>query len=192
MANAVHMQRLAARTIRPLTLWMAALGAEAVAATTNYVLIDLSDVTNFPHLFVNRVILHNLRLHGEKAADGAYDIWVGVVTRVDATNGDVSWIHVFHLEASGNPTDSTDRFAQEQAFGPTDLGIVGGAAVSFVTNQSEVTNTAWQTDVGLASPVGAAGGATGKPGVGDVVVRVEEVSGAGTIDFVLSADYDTE
>ena len=36
---------------------------------------------------------------------------------------------------------------------------------------------------------GAAAGATGKPGAGDVVVYVEEVSGTGTIDFSITATY---
>jgi len=42
----------------------------------------------------------------------------------------------------------------------------------------------------LASPAGAAAGATGKPGDGDIVVWVEEVSGTGTIDFCLTAIYE--
>ena len=175
--------------------FLAVLQAEAVAATTAYVLIDLSDTTNFKHKFTNALILKSLALHAEKAGDGAYDVWVGIITEVDATNGTAEWIHCFHVEATGNPTDSTDRFAQKINFKDLDLKVNASVAASeyleFVTsNISLAGNTAFQTDVGLGSPAGAAGGATGKPGAGDLVVYVEEASGSGTIDFIISAEYD--
>jgi len=175
--------------------FLAVLQAEAVAATTAYVLVDLSDTTNFKHKFDNALILKSLALHTEKASDGVYDVWVGVITEVDGTNGTAEWIHCFHLEASGNPTDSTDRFAQKIEFKDLDLKVnaatAGSEYLEFVTSNINLAgNTAFQNDVGLASPAGAAGGDTGKPGAGDLVVYVEEVSGSGTIDFLISAEYD--
>ena len=173
--------------------YFVSLGAEAVSASTAYVLVDLSDNTNFPHTETNAVHLLSLVLHTEKASDGVYDIWVGVVTENDVTNGSVDWVHVFHLEASGNPTDSTDRFAQQLDFtlgGRNPQGvnclITGGATSHFATAQTQADNVSWQNDTNRTSPVGA----TTKPGVGDLVVWVEEVSGSGTLDFVLSAIYD--
>ena len=75
--------------------YLAVLGAEAVAASTAYVLVDLSDTTNFPHANTRAIVLHDLYLTGEKASTGIYDIWVGVVTEVDATNGSVDWLQVW-------------------------------------------------------------------------------------------------
>jgi len=173
--------------------YFASLGAEAVAASTPYVLVDLSDTTNFPHEMTNALHLLGLILHAEKASDGVFDIWVGVVKENDATDGSVEWVHVYHLEASGNATDSTDRFAQSIDFtlGGHDqdginLLIVGGATPHLATNQAQASNVNWQNDTDRASPVGS----TTKPGVGDLVVWIEEVSGTGTIDFVLSAIYE--
>jgi len=174
-------------------------GAEAVAASTPYVVVDLSDTTNFPHSDSNWLNLLGLSLNAEKASDGVYDVWVGVIYEVDASNGSAEWLHVFHLEASGNPTDSTDRFAQVIDFtlgGGNPDGINcqvnsgGTGLIYFAGNQSQAGNSNWQTDTGLASPVGAAAGATGKPGAGDLVCWVEEVSGTGTIDFSLTAIYE--
>ena len=51
-------------------------GAEAVAASTAYVLVDLSDSTNFPHNETNWLNLLGLKLNSEKASDGVYDEWV--------------------------------------------------------------------------------------------------------------------
>ena len=173
--------------------YFVSLGAEAVAASTPYVLVDLSDTTNFPHENTNALHLCGLILHTEKASDGVFDIWVGVVTENDATDGSAEWIHVYHLEASGNATDSTDRFAQAIDFtlggsnpDGVNLLIRGGATPHLATNQSQSNNSNWQNDTNRASPVGA----TTKPGAGDLVVWVEEVSDAGTLDFVISAIYE--
>ncbi len=176
--------------------YLAVLQYEAVAASTPYVLVDLSDNTNFRHRLTNAVILKSLALHTEKAGDGLYDIWVGVITEVDATNGTADWIHVFHLESVNNTTDSTDRFAQKVDFHDLDLYVNADTAgseyiLNVTTGIQQAGNTNWQTDTGLGSPAGAAAGATGKPGAGDLVVWVEEDSGSGTIDFMISAEYDT-
>jgi len=116
-----------------------------------------------------------------------YDVWVGVVEEADATDGSVMWLHVFHLEAVGNATDSTDRFAQQLEFN-LDLQVSGGVPVNLLGNQKQDSNVNWQTDVNMTSPKGAA---SSPAGAGDLVVWVEKVSGTGTIDFVISVDYNT-
>ncbi len=176
----------------------AVLGAEGIDASTAYVLVDLSDATNYPHTKTGEVHLLGLTVDSETHSDGIFDIWIGVITEVDATNGTADWIHVFHLENVVDATDDVGRFAQQLDFTlggskPNGLNcvIVSGAMTRIVTNQQQAGHVNWQTDTGLASPVGAAAGATGKPGVGDLVVWVEEVTNGGTIDFSLKASYET-
>lgn len=132
-------------------------------------------------------------MNAEKAADGIYDLFVGVVVENDGTDGSVQWVHVFHLQAVGNPTDSTDRFAQNVDFtlgGRNREGIncavVAGALTRFAGNQVQDNNANWQNDTDRVSPVGS----TTKPGVGDLVAWVEEVGGTGTMDFSLTAIYE--
>jgi len=174
------------------------LGAEAVAASTAYVLVDLSDATNYPHTNTTYLNLLGLKLNAEKLADGDFDIWVGVITEVDATNGSANWLHAFHLHHNANSTDSTDRFAQDVDFtlgGAVADGlrceISSGAQVGFIGNQSQAGHVNWQTDVGLTSPMGATSGDVGKPAAGDLVVWVEEVADVGTLDFSITAIYET-
>jgi len=169
------------------------LGAEAVAASTPYVLVDLSDTTNFPHTVTTELHLLGLILSAEKASDGVYDVWVGVVTENDATNGSVTWVHCFHLESVINATDSTDRFHTSVDFtlggrNPegVNLVVVSGALTNFASNLTQADNVNWQNDTNRASPVGS----TTKPGTGDIVVWVEEVSGSGTLDFCLTGIYE--
>lgn len=170
------------------------LGVEAVAADTPYVLVDLSDTTNFPHTKTTEIHLLGLVLSAEKAGDGVYDIWVGAVTENDGTDGSATWCHVFHLESVLNPTDSTDRFNGQVDFtlgggNPQgiNLNVTGGALTAFAGNQTQADDGNWQNDTNRTSPVGA----TTLPGVGDLVCWVEEVSGTGTIDFSLTAIYET-
>jgi len=176
--------------------FLAVLQIEAVAESTAYVLVDLSDTTNYSHNQSNAIVLKNIALSTEKAGDGVYDVWVGVITEVDASNGTAKWIHCFHLEHVANSTDSTDRFAQQLFFDDLDLKVnavtAGSEFLENVTsNISLAGSTVFQTDVGLGSPAGAAGSTTGKPGAGDLVMYVEEVSGTGTLDFCVSVSYDT-
>lgn len=183
-------------------VYHAIVGAEAVAASTAYVLVDLSDTTNYPHRAqdgTGEAHLLGMNLAAETHGDGEYDIWVGVISEVDATNGTAKWVHVFHIENRDNATDSTGHFAESIDFtlgGYVPEGMncaitAAGALEKLVTNQQQAGHVNWQTDTGLASPVGAAAGATGKPGAGDIVVWVEEVGGTGTLDWCLDAAYST-
>ena len=172
--------------------YVVTLSAEAVAADTPYVLVDLSDTTNFPHGDTTELHLLGLVLQAEKASDGVYDVWVGVVTENDATDGSATWVHRFDLQHVGNATDSTDRFfAQiDYTLGEANpegvnLNVTSGALTKFASNISQANNANWQNDENRASPVGS----TTKVGVGDLVVWAEEVSGTGTLDFSLSAIY---
>lgn len=175
------------------TTYTAILGAEAVAASTPYVLIDLSDTTNFPHSNTNWLNVLGLVLNAEKGSDGVYDVWIGIVTENDATDGTAEWFQVLHLESVLNPTDSTDRFhaSVDLTLGGANpdgvnCKVTSGATPYLVTNQSQAANANWQNDTDRASPAGS----TTKVGVGDVVVWIEEVSGTGTLDFCLTAIYE--
>lgn len=175
------------------------LGAEGVSDDTGYVLVDLSDTTNYPHTKTNSLNLLGLHLSSEVHTDATVDYWIGVVYEVDATNGSVKMLDVLHQEHVDNATDSTGRMVLSRDYtlgGAVPHGIncqvnsAGTGLSAFVGNQSLADSTVWQTDVGLASPVGAGGGATGKPGAGDLVLYVEEVGGSGTIDFSITVTYE--
>jgi len=172
----------------------AVLGAEAVSASTAYVLVDLDGGGTFPHRSVDSNWLNvlGLTLTSEKASDGIFDIWVGVVTATTATVGTAEWFQVFHLEAVGNSTDSTDRFAWQIDYtngGGTPDGInckvTSGALEYTACTQSQADNANWQNDTNRTSPAGNV-----MPAVGDLVVWVEEVTNGGTLDFSLLCQYE--
>jgi hypothetical protein len=175
----------------------ASLGAEAVAASTAYVLIDVSDTSTYPNPLVSgdktqHINLLSLSIDAETHSTGVYDVWVGVVYELDATNGSAQWFHVWHLETDTNATDSAGRFADQVVYtagNPQGLNCrvnTAGDGLEYqASNQEQAGNTNWQTDTTLT----AASGTAVAPGAGDVVVWVEEVSGTGTLDFNLTALY---
>ena len=132
-----------------------------------------------------------------------YEIKIGVVDEVDASNGSVKWLRRIHLEASGNPTDSTDRFVTYLDFTANgaspdglNLDVNDTTAASeklyyVITNLEDDGQTTWQTDTGLASPAGGSGGTTGRPGAGDLVMLIDEVSGSGTLSGTFAVRYYT-
>ena len=178
-------------------IYVAHLGLEAIAATTRYVLVDLSDTTNYPHNLTTELHILGLEIDAEMHTTGSFDLWFGAIIEVDASNGTANWIHVLHAEEDTNPTDSAGVLQRsiDCTIGGRNpegwnLQVVSGTLTRIVTNVQEAGDTGWQTDVGLASPVGAAGAATGKPGAGDFVLKLEEVADTGTLDVSITVLYE--
>lgn len=165
------------------------LGAEAVAASTAYMLVDLSDATNYHHVKTNGIHLCELQV-GAEIHSGTFDLWFGVITEVDASNGTAQWFHVVHAEKKSTLNVMASFMVGGLNQQGLDLTIVAGAAVNHLSNVSLAGDTLFQNDTGLASVLGAAAGATGIPGAGDIVMYVEEVS-TGTMDFSICTGYYT-
>lgn len=90
---------------------------EAIADDTWYILVDKSNTSLYSHPSgTSSFNLLSVDLSTEKATDGDYDIWFGVVYENDATDGSMALIHCWHVEAVGNPTDSDDRFVDHLDF----------------------------------------------------------------------------
>lgn len=163
-----------------------------LAATEPFVLVDLSDTTAFPHTETGRIRLYSLTLSIEKETDGQYLLKFGVITEVDATNGSAYWFFILDDEYVANPTDSTDRLTKKLTWpGGIDLEIdtVNEIFYHIISNTEMADDVAWQTDVALDSPKGDTQSA---PGVGDLVLYLEEMAGAGTISFSVLVEYITE
>ena len=181
-------------SIGAATQWLnqAYLHVDSISASANYVLVDLSDTTNFPHSETANLFLKKLILDTETIDDGEYNLYVGVITENDSEDGSVSWLHTFHLTTSEEGADGTRRIAETVDFCPggdprgISLIVSGDALSSIVTNKTQADSPFWKNDTSRTSPAGSS-----IPGVGDLVVFLEEIS-AGAIEFGLSALYSTE
>jgi hypothetical protein len=171
-----------------------------VAADTWYLLVDLDNITDFPHLNDTAIVLHGIEIQAEKAGDGSFDVYAGVVTENDATNGSAGFVWRWSLEANGNPTDSTDRYADEKdwtTYDPhwgglrLDVDTTNGRLAYLRSNtvSALVDQTALQNDA--ANLTDAAENTDASAGVGDLVIFVDETADTGTISLNIAAIYDT-
>ena len=151
-----------------------------LTATTYYVLVDLSDTTNFPHDSTGRIDFSLIKAEIEKSnANEDITIKIGLLTRVDGTDGDVSWLW-------GLSSDRSDaKFIEETInYAPSQLKFAVGR---FITNDLSANVAAINTGAALESPRGAA---TVTPAVGDVILGV--IIGTATADIDLEILYHSE
>ncbi len=156
---------------------------QGLAVDARYVLVDLSNITDFPHDGIDHILVRRLMVSVEQHSSGLFDINFGVVKEVDATNGSVAWFKKINFEVGGQ-----DDFDFHYPNGLS-LQLVSEEPKLWLSNHFENENTGWQTDVDLASPLSAV--ASVPPGAGDLVMLVDEISGTGTVDFNVAVEYDT-
>lgn len=143
-----------------------------IAATSWAVLIDLSDTVNWPHEPGVGIDISYMSLQVDKAINTLGRFQIGVVTRVDATNGDVSVFRgiIFDKDDGAGRIDRTENFSPSQIR----CEVSGGTTPNFLTSNRVLNDTGIQSDVALDSPLGTA---TVIPAVGDVVIRLLHTSG---------------
>jgi len=161
----------------------------ALSADEAFVLVDLSDTTNFPHTETGKVRLYRIELDMEMDTAGDFDIYIGVIVEVDATNGTAEWIDVFRFRVDEAPADNTSHYHLVREYYGLDLEVDGSndTLYNVVTNSEQAGSTNWQTDVSLDSPVGDTSSA---PGDGDLVMFVDQT--AGNLYIAVKVFYRTE
>ena len=156
----------------------------AIDVDVPYLLVDLSDSTNWPHSATNEVILRSVVIQGTVSGAHQWRLSLGVIVENDATNGTAVWVVNEHLvSVSGVFLPPQRSFAE---FG-LNLRASGGALTYGVANgHSELTS--WQSDTAISATVGT----TGTVAVGDLVILADEITSGSTLDFSVCVDYDTE
>ena len=150
----------------------------AVDADTPYVLVDLSDTTNFPHANTNHIVLRGLNV---VTGNANFDVYVGVVVENDATDGTAHWIYY-----SNGITSESYRVPEHGLVLAVDTT---NTRLRFArTNSTQADSVNWQNDTNRVSPVGSAT----KPGVGDLVLWLDETAGAETVTGRVDVYYDAE
>lgn len=157
-----------------------------VAASSSAIIVDLSDTSGFPHKLTGQVNVAGIRVDIGKVAASSGTIKVGVVTRVDATNGDVKWFfnHTFGDDATGSPT----HYSEASNFSEVSVRakVKDGTTPYLASKLTTANSTTFQTDVNLPTTIG-----NGPPGVGDIVVQYT-TAGTSATDISLELVYFTE
>lgn len=164
-----------------------------------YVLVDLSNTSEYPHKTASSLVLHGIELQTEKKTDSQFDIYIGCVVENDATDGSAEVIWKWSLEAVGNPTDSTDRCHDELDWTsyyplwrglPLSLNTTADTLDKLTCNSTALDDkTDLQNDAGNLTD--GYGNTDVSAGEGDIVVFVDETGGSGTISMSVAAIYST-
>lgn len=152
------------------------LSVSNASGTVGYMLIDLSDTTNWKHTNTDHIILQGVTVDTNTDAAFVGDLWFGFLSNVDDTNGDFHRIGTLHGERSATVGNGDFDFSSygfgletDEWFGPTNAN-----------------DTTWQTDVNLRGPDG---GTSYPSGNGDFVMKL--ISSAGAADISVTVTYTT-
>lgn len=152
---------------------------ENIAASQDFILIDKSDTTNFPHASATGIV-HITILDVEVDPDSSFvgDIELGFLENVDGDNGDYHVIKEWHMEKRA---DLIEDF----------VNLIGDpfkcSSTYHLTNAISLNDEAFQDDVALSSPYDDAAAYTTVSGDGDIALRI--TMSAGSADLSIEIKY---
>ena len=149
----------------------------SVAAQTAFMLIDISDTTNWKHTNTDHVIIDHILIEVDPDATYLGEIKVGFLSGVTATNGDFNQIIDFDM-------------AKKSDLAIEDLTFGGGFHCDAATHFGPILadSALFQTDVDSGGPDDPST-LTYPSGAGDLVLLVER--SAGTVDVSITLVYET-
>ena len=149
----------------------------AVAVQTAFMLIDISDTTNWKHTETDHIIIDHILIEVDPDLSYLGEIKVGFLSGVTATNGDFNQIIDFDM-------------AKKSDLAIEDLTWGGGFHCQASTHFGPilVDSTLFQTDVNLGGPDDPAT-LTYPSGNGDLVLLVERSTGE--VDVSITTLYET-
>lgn len=157
-------------------------------ASTWYILVDLSDEENFPHVGTTVINLKQLNYTGVLSEATHWDMHFGVVGELGDSTTYVEWFHVAHRVRN---TQFDEKWTLPEH--GLNLALDSSDELRFVAT-TEFTNTAAvTTTTALESPVTESGVVTTTAGDGDLILYVEEIESGGYFEHLsLGVAYDTE
>lgn len=151
---------------------------EDVSVQTAFMLIDISDTTNWTHTDTGHIILDYICILADPDTSFLGEVKVGFLKDVDTTNGD--FLQILDIDLA----KKSDLLIQEFEFGSH-----GFHCQSTTHFGKEIANsTLFQTDVSLGGPDDPTT-LTYPSGAGDLVLIVERA--AGTVRASITIGYET-
>ena len=159
--------------------------AAAIAATTYVMLIDLSDAGgDYKHAGTSSIKLASISASLVKSTIGAqWKSVIGVILAVNATDATILWLDgaaLFSLD-----TSALERHKATALPWPADLLVTAGDLADVAGGFAE----SGITEVNTTGTLNNVEGNAKTPAVGDLVLRIEQISGGGTAEVHYSARY---
>ena len=147
-----------------------------VSTQTAFMLIDISDTTNWKHTETDHIVIRHLLLEVDPDSSFLGEVRIGFLDNVDATNGELHQIIDIHM-------------ARKSDLIIENLTFVGGFHCQNSTHFGpHTTSTLFQTDVSLGGPDDP-GTLTYPSGNGDLVLLIER--SAGEVGVSVTIIYET-
>ena len=156
----------------------------SIASDTPYLLVDLSDTTNWPHTKSSRIILKDVQWYGSISGANLWHSLLGVVTENDGTDGSVVFVHN-QILTSLSGMFLSDHVWPEHGI---DLHVKDGKVENVASNLVHDDNVLWATTNAITATMGT----TGTVGVGDLVLYMDERTDGSSANFTLCIGYDTD
>lgn len=159
--------------------------SESGIDTTKYIILIDKDNTSFPHIIqgqsADRIDIGSMYIALDAAVNTNGILSIGVVRRIDGTNADMWYMLGIPFLAT------TTQFILSLRGTPSQvkLDLDGIQLLHGVTNNEETSIAAVNTGTSLDSPLGSS---TIIPAVGDVICKLEHVSG-GAFNIGIFAFY---
>ncbi len=158
-----------------------------VTGPLNYFLfVDVSSAT-YAHTAGSAVRVAHATSKGLKTSSGAkWAVQLAVVLSIDGTEAELGILPGMSLSLRDSSTLTTPEQVIDLFPNLADLTVASGDLTKWVLNPDlKLTDTAVNTGITLED----ARGASVVPAVGDLLIRVEQVSGAGSLDFAYGMQY---
>lgn len=147
-----------------------------IAASTAFMLIDLSDTTNWKHTNTGHINLEYLAIEVDPDSSFAGEVKIGFLSSVNGTDGDFNQILDIDM------VRKADLLVEILNFGGHGFDCETTSHFGPVTANSVL----FQTDVSLLGPDG---GTSYPSGDGDLVMIISRTAGA--VDVSMTAGYET-
>ena len=148
-----------------------------IASQTAYMLIDLSDTTNWAHTLTGHIILEYIILEIDPASTHVGETRIGFLSDVDASNGDFNQIIDIDMKKK------SDLLVELINFGSHGMDLETTKHFGPVTANSALFQTSG------ANILGPDGTTTHPSGAGDLVMIVE--SATAQVDVSITLGYET-
>jgi hypothetical protein len=155
------------------TQYQAFYASAGVSATTYFMLLDLSDTTNYPHTETDDLIITSADI-GVVANGTQWEIFLGVVTDITANTVTMKY---FCTASADVVTYSVGKQIDVPSSGMNTDNIAS----------ADIADTALTTGTTLVGPFGNTNAE-----VGDIVILVNEASGSATTRFLSAVTYWTK
>jgi len=147
-----------------------------IILTTGFMVIDLSDIVNWPHNNTGHIGLEYIITHINPDDAFVGTTQIGFLANVDDNNGDFHILTAWDMRRKSDTLHAVIEFGEGGRFECQAAAHFGGITLNDAT---------WQSDVNLIGPPG--GAAAYPAGNGDLVMKI--IRTAGTVNIDLTVGY---